>query len=91
MNNSGTILIRLVKENKEVMLQVIDEGIGISETTREKLGEPFHSAKENGTGLGLMVTNNIIKNNHQGSIRVESQVNQGTTFTIKLPIDLKIK
>ncbi|WP_169891196.1 ATP-binding protein [Litchfieldia alkalitelluris] len=64
---------------------MIDEGLGIPQKELEKIGEPFYSTKENGTGLGIMVSNNIIKNNHKGSLEIHSEVNKGATFIIKLP------
>jgi len=50
-----------------------------------KLGEPFYSTKEKGTGLGLTLTYKIIEN-HQGTITIQSQVGCGTTVTILLPV-----
>ncbi|WP_088106110.1 ATP-binding protein [Halalkalibacter urbisdiaboli] len=85
MENGGTIVIKVQHINDEFLIQVTDDGAGIPDDVIEKLGEPFYSTKENGTGLGLMVTNNIIKNNHQGAIHVESQLGKGTTFTVRLP------
>ncbi|MDQ0255775.1 two-component system sporulation sensor kinase A [Evansella vedderi] len=90
MEKGGTITINLIKQGEEVVIQIIDEGTGIPPCILEKLGEPFHTTKENGTGLGIMVTNNIIKNHHKGKITVESQINEGTTFTITLPIKPKL-
>nr|WP_241494618.1 ATP-binding protein [Bacillus coahuilensis] len=50
-----------------------------------KLGEPFFTTKEDGTGLGLMVSYMIIQD-IGGQIKVESYENKGTTFTVKLPM-----
>lgn len=53
------------------------------ETVLRKLGQPFYTTKENGTGLGLMVTYDIIQE-HNGTIEVSSQPHRGTTFTVTL-------
>ena len=65
-------------------IQITDTGIGIPAVNLKNIFMPFFSTKGQGTGLGLSICHNIIKN-HNGSIELESQVNQGTTFTIKLP------
>jgi signal transduction histidine kinase/tetratricopeptide (TPR) repeat protein len=66
---------------------VADEGPGIPATSLEKLFTPFFRAGQdntNGTGLGLVITREIVRQ-HGGEIRIESQVNRGTTFTLVLP------
>ena len=64
-----------------------DTGHGISEENLEKIFDPFFTTKEtgHGVGLGLAISYGIIKE-HQGTISVESQVGQGTTFSIRLPL-----
>lgn len=62
-----------------------DEGQGIPPEQIKKLGEPFYTTKERGTGLGLMVSFKIIEE-HGGTIEVESEVGHGTIFHIYLPI-----
>ncbi|MCI3923165.1 ATP-binding protein [Paenibacillus sp. TRM 82003] len=82
LDDSGTIRLTANRVGKRVEIQVSDNGPGMSQEVMKKLGEPFYSTKEKGTGLGLMVTNNIIRNNHQGSIQVESEEGRGTTFKV---------
>jgi len=65
-------------------IQIADTGVGIPESNLKNIFMPFFSTKNQGTGLGLSICHNIIKN-HNGSIELESRINQGTTFTIKLP------
>ncbi|EDL65980.1 ATP-binding protein, partial [Bacillus sp. SG-1] len=63
---------------------------GMDEQTLNKLGEPFYTTKEKGTGLGFMVCMRILKD-HYGSIHVESEKGKGTTFDISLPAALPKK
>ncbi|HDR5747651.1 TPA: PAS domain-containing sensor histidine kinase, partial [Bacillus anthracis] len=63
---------------------VIDKGIGIPAERIKRLGEPFYSTKEKGTGIGLMLSYKIIES-HQGNISIMSEVGVGTTVTIYLP------
>lgn len=85
MINGGDILVSITKETGYATVQVIDQGVGIPEDRLNKLGEPFYSTKEKGTGLGLMICQKIIKN-HGGKINFSSIVNQGTAVTFTLPI-----
>lgn len=71
-----------------VELSIRDTGSGIPEENISKLFDPFFTTKEvgKGTGLGLNLVYNII-NKHHGTIDVKSQIGNGTTFTIKLPVN----
>jgi len=71
-------------QNRYALIQITDTGMGIPETNLKNIFMPFFSTKGQGTGLGLSICHNIIKN-HNGSIELESRINQGTTFTVKLP------
>ncbi|MEH7346145.1 PAS domain S-box protein [Bacillus sp. JJ1532] len=73
------------EENGEVPIFVKDKGCGISEKRLEKIGEPFYSSKEKGTGLGLTVSYKIVQS-HNGSIVFNSKINEGTEVLIKLPV-----
>lgn len=85
MHNGGIVRIQVKNiQPDQILIRFIDQGIGIPEEQLPKLGEPFHSTKEMGTGLGLMVTNKIIEG-HKGSMTIKSKVNQGTTVEIILP------
>ncbi|MBM3248546.1 MAG: hypothetical protein FJZ10_03900 [Candidatus Omnitrophica bacterium] len=68
-----------------VTITITDTGCGISEDNLKKLFTPFFSTKKDGVGLGLTITQEIIRQ-HRGEIRVESKMNQGTRFIIELPI-----
>ncbi|MEH7119860.1 PAS domain S-box protein [Neobacillus vireti] len=77
-------------QSNQVMITVNDTGCGISKERLEKLGEPFYSSKEKGTGLGLTVSFKIVQT-HNGTIRFNSQKNQGTSVDISLPLLQEIK
>lgn len=86
MPNGGEIIITAKKMNdNEVVICISDEGIGIPEERIVKLGEPFYSTKEKGTGLGLMISYKIIESHH-GRIHITSKVGAGTSVEIYLPI-----
>jgi two-component system, sporulation sensor kinase E len=85
-NKGGVVSITLEEsEDKFVSVKVIDRGYGISKERLERIGEPFYSSKEKGTGLGLTVSFKIVQS-HNGSIRFESEQDVGTMVTIILPI-----
>ncbi|MED4014938.1 MULTISPECIES: ATP-binding protein [Sutcliffiella] len=87
MENGGTLSVRTAVQNGFLSILISDEGPGISEKVLSKLGEPFFTTKENGTGLGLMISFNIIKNLN-GSIEIENKKDKkGTTFNIQLPLE----
>jgi len=84
MPSGGKITLEQRNDGDLVVIVITDEGEGISEEMLPKLGEPFFTNKETGTGLGLMVSLRIIQA-HKGSLEIESEINQGTRITIKLP------
>jgi len=67
-----------------VKIMIADSGNGIAPQEKEKIFEPFYTTKEGGTGLGLSIVHKIIEN-HNGVIRVESDVGRGAAFTVFLP------
>ena len=85
MPDGGEISIHIKEIGKDgIIISVIDKGIGIPEERIKRLGEPFYSTKEKGTGIGLMLSYKIIES-HQGNISIMSEVGVGTTVTIYLP------
>jgi two-component system NtrC family sensor kinase len=75
-----------IDKNQAIRFDVSDNGSGMSEAVKSKLFSSFFSTKgPQGTGLGLLVTSKLIEE-HNGSIDVDSQLDQGTTFTIRLPL-----
>ncbi|UVI30201.1 PAS domain-containing sensor histidine kinase [Paenibacillus spongiae] len=88
MPGGGEIRIVAAVQHNEFLIRIIDQGDGIPESQIPRLGEPFYTTKEKGTGLGLMMCYKII-NDHQGRIAIESIVGKGTTFEIILPLNRK--
>jgi two-component system NtrC family sensor kinase len=84
MPDGGTLTIRTVAGTTVAMIEVEDTGVGIPESIRERLFEPFFTNKANGTGLGLSISAHIVTQ-HGGQIAVESTEGQGTTFRVVLP------
>lgn len=67
------------------MICISDKGVGIPPERIKRLGEPFYSTKEKGTGVGLMISYQVIES-HGGKINIRSQVGKGTTVIVFLPI-----
>ncbi|WP_420263792.1 ATP-binding protein [Candidatus Magnetominusculus dajiuhuensis] len=85
MRGSGTLRVTIATTPDEAVIKISDTGAGIAEGDIERVFEPFFTNKGSGTGLGLFITYNIIKN-HKGTITVESAPDVGTTFTVTLPL-----
>lgn len=86
MPDGGSILISTERKENVVNISIKDNGLGIPDTIIDKIFDPFmtHGKKE-GTGLGLSITKKIIED-HSGSISVHSDLGEGTTFVVSLPI-----
>ena len=84
MPEGGTLQIRVFSEGEIGIFCIGDTGIGMETDVQEKLFTPFFTTKEDGTGLGLVTSKKIVEA-HNGIIRVESQVGQGTQFYVHLP------
>lgn len=88
MPDGGTITISTKREDKEKKVKILlrDNGLGIAESLKDKIFEPFFTqGKKEGTGLGLSITKKIVEA-HNGSIEVLSSLGEGSTFSISLPI-----
>ena len=90
VSKSWLVILKTEKEPGHVINFVVsDNGAGMSEEVLQKLFTSFFSTKgHRGTGLGLMVTRKLIEE-HMGKIEVTSRLNEGTTFTVKLPYEVK--
>jgi two-component system NtrC family sensor kinase len=84
----GTIRVKTFIENGDIVIRISDSGKGIATENLTRIFEPFFTTKEvgKGTGLGLSISYDIIKN-HGGEMTVESRVDEGTSFTVRLPLN----
>ena len=84
------VLSSEVKENS-VYVHFSDNGVGMSEDVKKKLFDPFFTTKDvgEGTGLGMAIAHQVIEK-HGGSITVESAVSEGSTLTLRLPIEASL-
>ncbi|MBT2681273.1 two-component sensor histidine kinase [Bacillus sp. ISL-35] len=84
MPSGGSIFIIAKVDKDNVRIQFRDEGVGMTKEQLTRLGHPYYSTKEKGTGLGMMISYDIVQR-MRGKINVESEEGEGTTFTILLP------
>jgi PAS domain S-box-containing protein len=87
---NGKISLEVYEEQDEVLIKIQDSGIGISANSLPHIFERFYRSENgrfaaSGTGLGLAITQHIIEL-HEGRIHVESKINQGSTFYVRLPV-----
>ncbi len=83
---NGELILKTWSDESNVFASITDNGHGIAQKNLNHIFEPFFTTKQKGrgTGLGLWVSYNIVKN-YSGRIEVESTLNKGTTFTLSLP------
>lgn len=82
--NGGNLNVTISPDDDSVAIEITDTGGGISAENLDKIFEPYFSTKETGTGLGLAIVKKIV-DDHSGTIEVESHLNEGTKFTVRLP------
>ncbi len=87
MDGEGTLVIRTFQEQENVVVEIQDTGVGISEAVRSRVFEPFFTTKGvgSGTGLGLDITRRIVNQRHHGDISFDSKPGE-TKFRVRLPI-----
>lgn len=83
-HKNGEIFLSGYSESDYVVIEIEDNGIGMEQAEVDRMGEPFYTNKESGTGLGVMVTKSII-HEHNGLIVFESTKHQGTRVKVKFP------
>jgi signal transduction histidine kinase len=81
-----SIISKLERAKKNVRVEIVDTGYGISRENLDHIFDPFFTTKEQGegTGLGLSIVYSVIKN-HRGNIKVNSKVGEGTSFILNFP------
>ena len=86
-NYEPTVSVSTKKENKKIEIKVTDNGNGIPNEVLDKIFQPFFTTKPTGqgTGLGLSLSYDIVKA-HGGELKFETKENEGTTFSIQLPL-----
>lgn len=84
-SGSSTIHVQLERDEMEVVIRVTDSGVGMNREELERLGNPFYSTKEKGTGLGLMVTFRLVEA-MGGTLVFTSEKGKGTEATVRLPL-----
>jgi two-component system, NtrC family, sensor kinase len=86
----GQLMIETAYDSQKIYVKISDNGPGIPSENLHRIFDPFYTTKEKGTGLGLSLSYGIIKE-HGGEIAVTSTLEQGTTFTIELPIIAEVR
>jgi two-component system, sporulation sensor kinase B len=85
VDQGGIIIVNAYTTEDEIVIEISDNGKGMSKTQLKYIGTPFYSTKDKGTGVGLTVSYQII-NSMKGKIQVESMEGTGTKFIIKFPL-----
>lgn len=85
MKNTGTIAIHTYTRDGFLKIAIIDHGGGLDPAFANSIFQPFITSKTGGSGLGLVITKQIIES-HQGTLTCESREGDGCTFTISLPL-----
>ncbi|MGN4424612.1 sporulation sensor histidine kinase KinB [Bacillus cereus group sp. MYBK30-1] len=82
--NKGYLKVTAVQKDEMIVIRVKDSGVGMTKEQLARLGQPYYSLKEKGTGLGLMVTFSILQA-HNGTLEYKSESGKGTEAIIILP------
>ncbi len=85
MPDGGSVQVRLGTRDGRAVLEVEDRGMGMSDEVKSRVFEPYFSTKARGSGLGLAITRDIVAQ-HGGQLELESELGQGTTFRVRLPL-----
>lgn len=85
MPNGGRLNVSLYETPAKAIMIIQDTGVGMSEEQMERIGTPFYSSKESGTGLGMVLVNEMIRS-ARGQIHIRSQQGKGTSFTLEFPL-----
>ena len=85
MTRGGTLTLQTGENNEAAWVSVGDTGGGIPQEQINRIFEPFYTTKKQGTGLGLMIVQRIVRA-HNGGIELDSHVGRGTTFRVWFPL-----
>ncbi|AOT06835.1 hypothetical protein S4054249_02625 [Pseudoalteromonas luteoviolacea] len=87
----GEVVITFTQDGQDLVVLFSDDGKGMTETAKKKVFDPFYTTNRGngGSGLGMNIIFNIVTQKMQGAISVDSTLNCGTTFTIKVPINVQ--
>ncbi len=85
MDNGGELIVSLNNKGNWIEITFSDTGDGMDEALLERIFDPFFTTKTNGSGLGLLIVQRII-NSHNGTVKIDSSPDKGTTITIELPV-----
>ncbi len=85
MPDGGRLKVVLIDDGKSAVIEVQDEGVGISEELREKIFDLYFTTKKGGSGIGLAMTYRILPLHH-GSIDVQSELGLGSVFQLRIPL-----
>lgn len=90
---SGSILFDIKFQKSEVQLKVIDDGVGMNESVKDKVFDPFFTTQrgKGGSGLGLNIVYNLVRHQLLGTIECQSERGKGTTFTLLFPQEIEAK
>ena len=87
MAQGGNLIVSLLEEGKSAVIQVQDEGSGISDELRERIFDLYFTTKKDGSGIGLAMTYRILQLHH-GSIDVQSEIGRGSVFQLRIPLSV---
>jgi two-component system NtrC family sensor kinase len=85
----GTITVATAVDGDHVIVRISDTGAGIPDDVRSKIFDPFFTTKDvgRGSGQGLALARGVVQEGHGGSLTVESVIGQGSSFTVRVPIN----
>lgn len=84
--NQKDVIVNILEENNYLYICVQDFGCGMTEKEKKKVFKYFYTNKNNGTGIGLYISQKNLKMKYSGKIEVESKLNEGSIFKIKIPL-----
>jgi signal transduction histidine kinase len=90
MPQGGTLTLKALREEHSLVIILKDTGCGIPKDQQASIYDPFVTSKSKGIGLGLTLVHQVISN-HQGDIRITSEVRKGTVVTLRLPLDNSVR